>query len=110
MQRCTIAELERVAKEYNADIITVQETAIENSQVIETKDYIFWTASDKTANEKKDNDMQTKGSDQKGGKNMKGRGKGKRPRDANENKFEWWGVLIGIKKDKKKRSKTRYTT
>ena len=42
MQRCTIAELERVAKEYNADIITAQETGIENSQVIETKDYIFF--------------------------------------------------------------------
>ena len=75
MQRCTITELERVAKEYKADIITAQETGIENSQIIETEEYIFWTASDKTAKEQKDKDMQDKGNS----KGNKGRGKGKGP-------------------------------
>ena len=37
----------------------------------------------------------------KTGEKQKGRGKGKRPKNQNEKEFEWWGVLIGIKKDKK---------
>ena len=52
MEKCSIAELERVAKEYNADIIIAQEIGIENSEKRETDTYIFWTASD-NKNERK---------------------------------------------------------
>ena len=102
MQRCDFLELDRIATHHKADIIIAQETGVENSEFRETENYYFWTASDKKAKKNKEKDekekKESKGNKGAGKEGKKGRGKGKRPREGNEKEFEWWGVLVGIKR------------